>query len=94
MNLFSFIRFSPFAHIGLLTPDQVVERTLAFAKDHRVPLNALEGFLRQIIGWREFMRAVYLLKQDQERKTNFFNTLEDCLPRSTQEPQVLIRLTS
>jgi len=59
-------------NIGLLTPDQVVERTLAFAEDHRVPLNALEGFIRQIIGWREFMRAVYLLKQDQERKTNFF----------------------
>jgi deoxyribodipyrimidine photolyase-related protein len=63
---------TPSLNIGLLTPDQVVERTLAFAKDHRVPLNALEGFIRQIIGWREFMRAVYLLKQDQERKTNFF----------------------
>jgi deoxyribodipyrimidine photolyase-related protein len=63
---------TPSLNIGLLTPDQVVERTLAFAKDHRVPLKALEGFIRQIIGWREFIRAVYLLKQDQERKTNFF----------------------
>ena len=63
---------TPSLNIGLLTPDQVVEKTLAFAKDHHVPLNALEGFIRQIIGWREFMRVVYLLKKDPERETNFF----------------------
>ena len=63
---------TPMLNIGLLTPDQIVKETLAYAKEHSVPLNALEGFIRQIIGWREFMRAVYLLKGEEERTTNFF----------------------
>ena len=46
-------------NVGLLTPQSVVDRTLRFAKRNEVPLNALEGFTRQIIGWREFMRATY-----------------------------------
>ena len=50
---------TPMLNIGLLTPQQVVTATLDHANRHDVPLNALEGFLRQIIGWREFMRATY-----------------------------------
>ncbi len=64
---------TPMLNIGLLTPDQIVEETLAYADKDSVPLNCLEGFLRQIIGWREFMRAVYLLKGEEERKSNFFH---------------------
>lgn len=63
---------TPMLNIGLLTPDQVIKETLSYAKEHSVPLNALEGFIRQIIGWREFMRAVYLLNGEEERTTNFF----------------------
>ncbi|MEM9828907.1 MAG: cryptochrome/photolyase family protein [Planctomycetota bacterium] len=50
---------TPMLNIGLLTPKQIVDRTLAHAKKQDVPLNSLEGFLRQVIGWREFMRATY-----------------------------------
>ncbi len=50
---------TPMLNVGLLTPSQVVDRTLRSAKKHDVPLNSLEGFVRQIIGWREFMRATY-----------------------------------
>jgi len=46
-------------NIGLLTPEQVLQATLAHAGAHNVPLNSLEGFVRQLIGWREFMRATY-----------------------------------
>jgi deoxyribodipyrimidine photolyase-related protein len=52
---------SPLLNIGLLTPGQVVAATLDYAKDHEVPLASLEGFIRQVIGWREFIRAVYFL---------------------------------
>ncbi|QEG02729.1 Deoxyribodipyrimidine photo-lyase-related protein [Stieleria maiorica] len=50
---------TPTLNIGLLTPDEVLRKTLSFAEDHDVPLNSLEGFVRQIIGWREFIRATY-----------------------------------
>ena len=63
---------TPMLNIGLLTPDQIVKETLAYAEEDSVPLNCLEGFIRQIIGWREFMRAVYFLKGEEERTTNFF----------------------
>jgi len=62
---------SPLLNSGLITPSEIVQKTLKF-KD-RYPLNSLEGFLRQIIGWREFIRGVYLVKGTQERTTNFFN---------------------
>ncbi|HBE71634.1 MAG TPA: cryptochrome/photolyase family protein [Planctomycetaceae bacterium] len=50
---------TPMLNIGLLTPRQIVDRTLKAAEELDTPLNSLEGFIRQIIGWREFMRATY-----------------------------------
>jgi deoxyribodipyrimidine photolyase-related protein len=63
---------SPMINVGLLTPDQVIKKTLDVAVTLPVPLNSLEGFIRQIVGWREFIRAVYRLKGEQERTLNFF----------------------
>lgn len=57
---------------GLLTAREVLDRTLAFARRHPVPINALEGFIRQILGWREFIRAVYVFKGREERTRNFW----------------------
>ena len=50
---------TPALNIGLLTPDEIVKAALAHAKKHETPLNSVEGFVRQIIGWREFIRATY-----------------------------------
>jgi deoxyribodipyrimidine photolyase-related protein len=50
---------TPALNIGLLTPDEVIKAALAHAKKHETPLNSVEGFVRQIIGWREFIRATY-----------------------------------
>ena len=65
---------SPALNIGLLTPDQVVNETLQFARarEGTIPLNSLEGFIRQIIGWREFVRGVYTLEGNQQRTINFW----------------------
>ncbi len=60
---------TPALNVGLITPQQIVTATLARAE--QVPLNALEGFLRQVIGWREYMRAVYLRLGRQQRTSNF-----------------------
>ncbi len=50
---------TPALNIGLLTPAQVLDTVLDYARRKQVPLNSVEGFIRQIIGWREFMRATY-----------------------------------
>ncbi len=50
---------TPMLNIGLLTPEYVVRQAIAYAQKHDTPINSVEGFIRQIIGWREFMRATY-----------------------------------
>lgn len=63
---------SPLINIGLLTPAQVLDATLMWARDHAVPLPSLEGFVRQLIGWREFVRGVYLVHGVRQRTSNHF----------------------
>lgn len=53
---------SPYINIGLLNPLDVCRRVEQRYSEGRVPMAAAEGFIRQIIGWREFVRGVYWLK--------------------------------
>ena len=64
---------SPLINSGLLQPIEVVNKTLIFAQKNKIPLNSLEGFIRQIIGWREFIHGMYLYKGRFSRTQNFFN---------------------
>ena len=64
---------TPSLNTGLLTPGQIVKETLSFAKKNEVPHNSLEGFLRQIIGWREFIRATYQHHGVEMRTKNHWN---------------------
>lgn len=64
---------TPMLNVGLLSPQWVIERALSYADEHDIPLNSLEGFIRQIIGWREFMRGLYETHGRKERTTNFWN---------------------
>ena len=50
---------SPLLNLGLITPDEVLEKALAYAAEQAVPINDREGFVRQLIGWREFIHGVY-----------------------------------
>ena len=50
---------TPALNIGLLTPQEIIQAAIEYSETHDVPLNSLEGFIRQVIGWREFMRATY-----------------------------------
>ena len=63
---------TPMLNVGLLSPKFVIEEALSYASNHEVPLNSLEGFIRQIVGWREFIRAVYELKGSEERTKNYW----------------------
>lgn len=64
---------SPLINIGLLSPTEVIEAAITYAKHHDTPLNSLEGFVRQILGWREFIRASYEVDGTSMRNQNFFN---------------------
>ena len=64
---------SPYLNMGLLSPREVcaaAER--AFARGE-APLNAVEGFIRQILGWREYMRGLYWLKMPEYAQSNALN---------------------
>ncbi|QEG24327.1 cryptochrome/photolyase family protein [Mariniblastus fucicola] len=72
---------TPMLNVGLLTPKQIVKATLKHAESNDVPLNSLEGFLRQIIGWREFIRATYDDLGVTMRNSNRWNHTRD-IPKS------------
>jgi len=50
---------SPYLNMGLLDPRDLIERAEAAWHDGAAPLNAVEGFVRQILGWREYVRGIY-----------------------------------
>ncbi|NBV77408.1 cryptochrome/photolyase family protein [bacterium] len=66
---------TPYLNTGLLTPEYVVRETLQYYEKNseKIALSSVEGFIRQIIGWREFIRAMYILHGSKMRTTNFWN---------------------
>ncbi|MDC0624116.1 cryptochrome/photolyase family protein [Alphaproteobacteria bacterium] len=64
---------SPYLNVGLITPKEIIKKILDSGKNKKIPLNSLEGFIRQVIGWREFMRGIYQNYDDKLENTNFFN---------------------
>ena len=64
---------SPVLNLGLITPDEVIEKAVEYADEHDTPLNSLEGFVRQIAGWREFIRGIYQNFGEEQEGSNFWN---------------------
>ncbi len=50
---------SPYLNCGLLTPLEVIQAAEAAYYDHDLPIASVEGFIRQVLGWREYMRGLY-----------------------------------
>jgi len=50
---------SPYINSGLLDPLDLCQRAEAAYRDGKAPINSVEGYIRQIIGWREYMRGIY-----------------------------------
>lgn len=63
---------SPMLNIGLLSPQQIIDKALQYTAKNKIPLNSLEGFTRQILGWREFIRIVYDREGSKQRTKNYW----------------------
>jgi deoxyribodipyrimidine photolyase-related protein len=63
---------SPYMNIGFLDPLAMCRRVEEEYVRGRVPLNCAEGFIRQILGWREYVRGIYWLKMPGYPQQNFF----------------------
>jgi deoxyribodipyrimidine photolyase-related protein len=50
---------SPYLNIGLISSIEVVQKVLRYSEENNIPINNTEGIIRQIIGWREYIRMVY-----------------------------------
>jgi deoxyribodipyrimidine photolyase-related protein len=61
---------SPYLNLGLLSPREVCDRAEAAFRAGLVPINSAEGFIRQILGWREFMRGIYFLEGPDYTRRN------------------------
>ena len=66
-NILFHSALSPYINLGLITPEIIIEKILDSHKKKKIRINSLEGYIRQVIGWREFMRGIY---------QNFYNRLE------------------
>ena len=76
---------TPLMNVGLLTPQKVLDRALDFADTHHLPINCLEGFVRQVIGWREFVRGAYASMGVASRRGNFWSFEDRPIPKPFYE---------
>ena len=72
---------SPLLNVGLLTPKEVISKILLFSEENKIPLNSTEGFIRQIIGWREFICLIYGKYGSKMRNSNFWNFPKQPIPK-------------
>ncbi|OJX12781.1 MAG: cryptochrome/photolyase family protein [Caedibacter sp. 37-49] len=67
---------SSYLNAGLLLPLEICQMAEEAYRAGKAPLNAVEGFIRQILGWREYVRGIYWMHMPQYGEMNYFNTKE------------------
>jgi len=64
---------SPMMNVGILTDTQVIKLTKKYMEKHKIPIESLEGFIRQVIGWRNYVYFVYMNERKTLYDSNLFN---------------------
>ncbi|ERT09478.1 FAD binding domain of DNA photolyase family protein [Lyngbya aestuarii BL J] len=64
---------SPYLNLGLLNPLEVIQAAETAYYQQNLPLNCVEGFIRQVLGWREYMQGIYQLMDADYSQHNYFN---------------------
>lgn len=64
---------SPYLNLGLLNPQEVIEAAENAYYQNQLDLNCVEGFIRQVLGWREYMQGIYHYMDEDYSESNWFN---------------------
>ena len=64
---------SPYLNLGLLHPREVIEAVEKAYRENDLGLNSVEGFIRQVMGWREYMHGIYHYTDENYSRRNWFN---------------------
>lgn len=64
---------TPMLNIGLLQPSWIIEECQKAYKSKQIKINNYEGYVRQVIGWREYSRMLYLYAYSEMKNGNYFN---------------------
>ena len=64
---------SPYLNLGLLEPMEVIDAIETAYYQQELPLNSVEGFIRQVMGWREYMHGIYCHQDENYSQSNWFN---------------------
>lgn len=73
-------RLSALLNVKLLNPRECIDAAVAAYRDGHAPLNSVEGFVRQILGWREFIRGIYWNFMPDYGEMNFFKCHDELPP--------------
>jgi deoxyribodipyrimidine photolyase-related protein len=71
---------SPALNLGLLRPEEVLERAIAAYEADEAPIESVEGFVRQVLGWREFVRHAYRRRMPEMADANHLDATRDLPP--------------
>ena len=63
---------SPYLNLGLLEPMEVIKAIENAYYEQELPLNSVEGFIRQVMGWREYMHGIYYSQNEEYTESNWF----------------------
>ena len=72
---------SPLLNVGLINIKDLLNISIEFSRVNDIPINSTEGFIRQLIGWREFIRGIYIAKGSFERTNNYWG-FKSKIPKS------------
>jgi deoxyribodipyrimidine photolyase-related protein len=75
---------SPMMNIGLIEPMDTVSAVENSYHHSNTPINSAEGFIRQVIGWREYVRGIYWSRMPDYRKVNFFD-YQEAMPQMFED---------
>jgi len=71
---------SPYLNNGLLHPSEVIDAAIKAFETGKVPIESAEGFVRQVIGWREYVNGMYWFLGPEYRKNNQLGATRKLLP--------------